>query len=143
VKITEAHIQWVEIKRKSRTQGIWHDQSGFVGRITYEGPLEEFLPFLLMGAYVHVGVSVRKNSNRFRPKPIKLAGRAAFPPDPPLPPAPRKATFSDWTISSFSNPPKADCSASPSLAANSFLILTHLVKTDQFLRLKMLILHQS
>jgi len=57
------------------------------------------------------------------PKTDKTRGAGGIPPQTPLPPAPRKATFSDWTISSFSNPPKADCSASPSLAANSFINL--------------------
>jgi len=28
---------------------------GFIGSITFEGDLEPFLPFLLLGEYVHVG----------------------------------------------------------------------------------------
>ncbi len=66
VKIAESHISWVEIKRKSRTQGIWHDQSGFVGQITYTGHLEEFLPFLLMGEFVHVGEDAVFGNGWFR-----------------------------------------------------------------------------
>lgn len=55
IKLSEANIKWIEIRRKSRTQGTWHDQSGFVGDITYTGDLEEFLPFLVLGEYTHVG----------------------------------------------------------------------------------------
>lgn len=28
---------------------------GFIGSITFEGGLESFLPFLLVGEYIHVG----------------------------------------------------------------------------------------
>ncbi|MBE0427092.1 MAG: CRISPR system precrRNA processing endoribonuclease RAMP protein Cas6 [Nitrospirae bacterium] len=55
VKTREANIRWIEIKRKSRTQPVQHDQSGFIGEITFEGDLEEFLPLIILGEYVHVG----------------------------------------------------------------------------------------
>lgn len=55
VKTREVNLRWVEVKRKSKTQPIQHDQSGFMGRITYEGDLREFLPLLVLGEYVHVG----------------------------------------------------------------------------------------
>jgi len=41
-----------------------------------------------------LAVSFGQNSNRFRPRPIKLARRAAFPPDSP-PPTSRRRPF--WT----------------------------------------------
>lgn len=50
VKTTEVNLRWVERKRKSV-----HDQSGFVGEISYKGDLGEFLPLLLIGEYLHVG----------------------------------------------------------------------------------------
>jgi hypothetical protein len=28
---------------------------GFVGEVTYEGEIEEFLPLLILGQYTHVG----------------------------------------------------------------------------------------
>ncbi len=43
-----------------------------------------------------------------------------IPPKPPFRP-PRLEAEAKRTISSFSNPPLADCSALPSLAANSFI----------------------
>ena len=46
-------------------------------------------------------------------------GRGGIPPTPPFRP-PRPKAEAKRTISSFSNPPLADCSASPSLTANYF-----------------------
>jgi len=50
VKTRRVTLRWVERTRKSI-----HDQSGFVGRITYGGSIREFLPLLLLGEYVHLG----------------------------------------------------------------------------------------
>lgn len=55
IETVSSTLRWVEIKRKSRTQGTVHDQSGFVGDITFEGDLAGFLPLILLGEYVHVG----------------------------------------------------------------------------------------
>ncbi|NWF91365.1 MAG: CRISPR system precrRNA processing endoribonuclease RAMP protein Cas6 [Syntrophaceae bacterium] len=55
VRKTASDLKWIEIKRRSRTQSSEHDQSGFVGRVTFAGDLAEFLPLLLSGEYVHVG----------------------------------------------------------------------------------------
>jgi len=56
-------------------------------------------------------------------EPILLTGSAGgIPPEPPFrPPSPEAEA--KRTISSFSNPPLADCSALPSLAANYFILL--------------------
>lgn len=55
VMTKNVNLRWIEIKRKSKTQPIKHDQSGFVGKITFEGDLREFLPLIVLGEYVHVG----------------------------------------------------------------------------------------
>ncbi|MEW6418523.1 MAG: CRISPR system precrRNA processing endoribonuclease RAMP protein Cas6 [Nitrospirota bacterium] len=55
VKGRDVNLRWIDIKRKSRTQHIDHDQSGFIGNITFEGNLKEFLPLIILGEYVHVG----------------------------------------------------------------------------------------
>jgi CRISPR-associated endoribonuclease Cas6 len=55
VKTRDVNLRWIEIKRKSRTQPVEHDQSGFIGSITYEGDLPELLPLLALGEHVHVG----------------------------------------------------------------------------------------
>ncbi|MCX7982271.1 MAG: CRISPR system precrRNA processing endoribonuclease RAMP protein Cas6, partial [Syntrophales bacterium] len=54
VTIRNANIRWIEIKRRSRTQHTWHDQSGFVGKVIYTGELAELFPFLVIGQYIHV-----------------------------------------------------------------------------------------
>ncbi|MEW6001215.1 MAG: CRISPR system precrRNA processing endoribonuclease RAMP protein Cas6 [Nitrospirota bacterium] len=55
IKTKKANLRWIEVKRKSKTQSIQHDQSGFLGKITFEGDLTEFLPLVVLGEYVHVG----------------------------------------------------------------------------------------
>ncbi|MCX8118672.1 MAG: CRISPR system precrRNA processing endoribonuclease RAMP protein Cas6 [Desulfobacterota bacterium] len=56
-KVMKVHsnLEWVGMRRRSRTQETYHDQSGFIGEMTFEGDLEEFLPLLLAGEYLHVG----------------------------------------------------------------------------------------
>jgi hypothetical protein len=49
------NLRWLGIRRKSRTQPVQHDQSGFIGKITFEGDIREFLPLIVLGEYVHVG----------------------------------------------------------------------------------------
>jgi hypothetical protein len=41
--------------RRSWKTGLSHDMGGFVGEVTYEGELEEFLPLLILGQYTHIG----------------------------------------------------------------------------------------
>ncbi|MDI6890400.1 MAG: CRISPR system precrRNA processing endoribonuclease RAMP protein Cas6 [Thermodesulfovibrionales bacterium] len=55
IKTREVNLRWIDIKRKRKTQPIQHDQSGFMGKITFEGALTEFLPLIVLGEYVHVG----------------------------------------------------------------------------------------
>lgn len=56
VRVEERSLNWVAQQRRSKSQGgITHDQSGFIGRITFAGELREFLPFILLGEYTHVG----------------------------------------------------------------------------------------
>lgn len=55
VKTQEVHIEWHEVRRKKRNPAIWHDLSGFKGRVTYVGDIEPFLPLIALGEYVHVG----------------------------------------------------------------------------------------
>ncbi len=55
VKIKEANIRWVEKMRKTKIKNAIHVQSGFIGNITYEGDIKQFLPLLLLGEHVHVG----------------------------------------------------------------------------------------
>jgi len=55
-KIKETFIRstWEERSRSTRRR-TKHDLSGFVGTVTYRGNFKPFMPFLLLGQYVHVG----------------------------------------------------------------------------------------
>lgn len=55
IRIKKCNIHWKRARRFSTRRGLPHDLSGFVGRVTYEGEVEEFLPFLFLGEYIHVG----------------------------------------------------------------------------------------
>ena len=71
--IEQVHGGWVERKRKTR-RGLQQDLGGFVGDITYTGPISEFMPLLMLGQYVHAGKNavfgggwyeiIRRNSDR-------------------------------------------------------------------------------
>jgi hypothetical protein len=55
IKKVRGHFEWLDRARTSTKTGQRHELSGFVGEATYEGDLEEFLPWLVMGELVHVG----------------------------------------------------------------------------------------
>lgn len=55
VKTKEINLKWIEKKRYSRKKPYYHDQSGFIGKITFEGDLTESLPLLALGEYIHIG----------------------------------------------------------------------------------------
>jgi hypothetical protein len=55
VRTLSCHIRWEDRDRRSWKTGQAHDMGGFVGEVTYEGNLEEFLPLLILGQYTHVG----------------------------------------------------------------------------------------
>ena len=54
VKIDSFRGGWEKRGRKTRS-GEAQDMGGFVGTVTYEGNLQEFLPLLRLGEYLHVG----------------------------------------------------------------------------------------
>lgn len=55
IKIEEADVHWVDWERYSFAQDVRMKLGGFIAQVTYKGDLEPFLPFLLLGEYVHVG----------------------------------------------------------------------------------------
>jgi CRISPR-associated endoribonuclease Cas6 len=46
---------WVDWERYSNRQETKMKMGGFIGSITFEGELEPFLQFLVLGEYIHVG----------------------------------------------------------------------------------------
>lgn len=55
VQTISCNVRWEDRDRRSWRTGLSHDMGGFVGEVTYEGKMEEFLPLLILGQYTHVG----------------------------------------------------------------------------------------
>ncbi|MCX7973803.1 MAG: CRISPR system precrRNA processing endoribonuclease RAMP protein Cas6 [Candidatus Aminicenantes bacterium] len=55
IKIDKISINWVEWERFSFIQERRMKFGGFVGEVIYKGDLSKFLPFLILGEYIHVG----------------------------------------------------------------------------------------
>lgn len=55
VKIKESSLNWTDWERYSSRQKTRMKLGGFVGKITYTGRFEYFLPLLLAGQYTHIG----------------------------------------------------------------------------------------
>jgi CRISPR-associated endoribonuclease Cas6 len=55
VGVKKSDLSWFDWERYSNRQETKMKMGGFTGTIHFEGGLEPFLPFLLLGEYVHVG----------------------------------------------------------------------------------------
>lgn len=55
VRTVSSKIEWIERFRTSSKTKQRHELSGFIGQLTYEGEMGEFLPWLALGKLVHVG----------------------------------------------------------------------------------------
>lgn len=55
VKTVRSDLKWHDWERYSERQGTKMKMGGFLGEITFEGDLTEFIPFLVLGEYLHVG----------------------------------------------------------------------------------------
>jgi hypothetical protein len=55
VRTVRCDVRWEDRERRSWKTGHRHEMGGFVGEVTYEGELDEFLPLLMLGQFTHVG----------------------------------------------------------------------------------------
>lgn len=55
VRVTGQRLRWQDWERYSSRQNTRLKMGGFVGSITFEGDLEEFLPYIKLGEYLHIG----------------------------------------------------------------------------------------
>jgi len=55
IKIKEKNIKWYDWERYSSRQDTRMKLGGFLGDITFEGDLKEFIPFIKLGEYIHIG----------------------------------------------------------------------------------------
>lgn len=55
VNTVHSDLRWHDWERYSQRQAKKLKMGGFIGDITFEGDLTEFLPFLKLGEYLHIG----------------------------------------------------------------------------------------
>lgn len=55
IKTIYNNLKWKELKRKSNRQNIDVEINGIIGEITFEGELAEFMPFIKLGEFLHIG----------------------------------------------------------------------------------------
>ncbi|OGP90580.1 MAG: hypothetical protein A2156_08995 [Deltaproteobacteria bacterium RBG_16_48_10] len=55
IKVAKSNLKWFDWERYSNRQEIRMKMGGFIGSITFEGDFKSYLPFLLLGEYIHVG----------------------------------------------------------------------------------------
>ncbi len=55
IRVKTSNLRWVDWERYSNRQETRMMMGGFTGAITFEGEIEPFLPYLLLGEYLHVG----------------------------------------------------------------------------------------
>lgn len=55
VRMVRCELERVKAERLSSRTGQRHALGGFVGEVEYEGPLDEFMPYLQLGRWVGVG----------------------------------------------------------------------------------------
>ncbi|TMA55202.1 MAG: CRISPR system precrRNA processing endoribonuclease RAMP protein Cas6, partial [Deltaproteobacteria bacterium] len=55
IETATSDLRWYDWERYSARQDVRMKLGGFVGRVTYRGDLQPFLPLLRLGEVVHVG----------------------------------------------------------------------------------------
>jgi CRISPR-associated endoribonuclease Cas6 len=55
IKTDYSNLVWKDWERYSQRQDTKMNMGGFLGDITFEGDLYEFMPFLKLGEYLHIG----------------------------------------------------------------------------------------
>ena len=65
IKITEEKLEWYDWGRYSQRQEQGIGMGGLIGEISYEGKIKDFLPFIRIGEFVHVGKSTAFGMGRY------------------------------------------------------------------------------
>jgi hypothetical protein len=55
IETVSSELQWIDRDRYSRRQQERVPLGGFVGKVVYRGNFTDFLPYLVLGTYTHVG----------------------------------------------------------------------------------------
>ena len=65
VRLVEDRTRWEDWRRYSSRQDRHMVLGGLVGEAVYEGPLEEFWPFVVFGQWTHVGKNATFGLGRY------------------------------------------------------------------------------
>jgi hypothetical protein len=65
VTLVRSDLRWWDWQRYSARQQTQMKLGGFVGQVTYRGPLGSFLPLLLLGSAIHVGKACTFGHGRY------------------------------------------------------------------------------
>ncbi len=55
IRTVNNDLKWKDLKRRSNRQNVEMEKGGLLGEITYEGELAEFMPFIKLGEFLHIG----------------------------------------------------------------------------------------
>lgn len=66
VRIQNEKLSWFDWERYSNRQETKMKMGGFIGSITFRGNLEQFLPYLVLGEYIHVGKGTSFGLGKYR-----------------------------------------------------------------------------
>lgn len=66
VKTTFSRLTWLDWERYSIRQNTRMKMGGIIGKISFEGELAEFLPYLRIGEYVHLGKGTVYGLGKYR-----------------------------------------------------------------------------
>jgi CRISPR-associated endoribonuclease Cas6 len=66
VEVTGDRTRWVELDSYSTRRSAHTPLSGLVGRVTFSGPVQPFLPWLVWGQVIHVGKEATKGNGWYR-----------------------------------------------------------------------------
>ncbi|HOI94983.1 MAG TPA: CRISPR system precrRNA processing endoribonuclease RAMP protein Cas6 [Syntrophobacter fumaroxidans] len=71
VRLTDRSTAWYDWERYSKRQDKRMKMGGFVGDMTFEGDLEQFLPLLVLGSWVNLGKGTSFGLGRYSLAPLE------------------------------------------------------------------------
>lgn len=66
IKCTDSDLRWYDWERYSARQETRMKMGGFTGKAVFEGDLEEFMPLIALGEYIHVGKGTSFGLGKYR-----------------------------------------------------------------------------
>ncbi len=66
VSLLNSETHWYNYTRYSKRQDRRIDLSGFIGRVTFQGKISDFLPYIKLGEYIHIGKNTSFGLGRYK-----------------------------------------------------------------------------